>query len=241
MTNQTKPRTPAPIVPGRSSRKHHWWRWALAGAAVLVVLVVAAVGILIKLQPAPPPLTLPSGAASAPAGPIDGTWKAGASSVAGFRLQESALGMSNDVVGRTNTVTGTILISGDTVTKATFRIGLTTIKIGGKTQPQIAKSLGTQDHPTATLTLTQPVTLGSAFTSGATITATATAYLTMNGSSHPVTITISGRRDGSALQAAGSIPITLSTWGIKEPARYGFLGSLANHGAAEFLLLLHRQ
>jgi VCBS repeat-containing protein len=54
------------------------------------------------------------------------------------------------------------------------------------------------------------VTLGSAFTSGATITATATAYLTMNGSSHPVTITISGRRDGSALQAAGSIPITLS-------------------------------
>jgi hypothetical protein len=128
----------------------------------------------------------------------------------------------------------------DTVTKATFRIDLTTLKIGGKTQPQIAKSLSTQDHPSATLTLTQPVTLGSAFTSGATITATVTAHLTMHGASHLAAFTISGRRDGSALQAAGSAPITLSTWGIKEPAGYGFFGSLATHGVAEFLLVLHR-
>ncbi len=51
---------------------------------------------------------------------------------------------------------------------------------------------------------------------------------------------ISARRDGSALQVAGSIPVTLSDWGIKAPAGYGFLGSLADHGVAEFLLVLHR-
>jgi len=55
-----------------------------------------------------------------------------------------------------------------------------------------------------------------------------------------VTVTLSARRDGTALQAAGSIPITLSRWGITEPASYGVVGSLASHGTAEFLLLLHR-
>ena len=206
----------------------------------LVVLVVLAAVIFIKLQPAPAPLALPTAAASAPAGPLDGTWDVAAGSVAGFRVQETFLGMSNDTVGRTHAVTGTITISGGRVTAAAFRIGLTTIKVGGKAQPQFATSLGTQDHPDATFTLAQPVTLSSAFTSGATITATATGQLTMHGTSHLVTATISARRDGPALQAAGSIPIAFAGWGIKGPQGYGILGSLANHGTAEFFLILHR-
>ena len=66
-------------------------------------------------------------------------------------------------------------------------------QVGGKTQPQFATSLGTRQHPVATFTLTQPVTLGSAFASGATITATATGQLTMRGIAHLVTVTISGQ------------------------------------------------
>jgi hypothetical protein len=54
-----------------------------------------------------------------------------------------------------------------------------------------------------------------------------------------VTVTVSGRRDGTALQVAGSIPVTFSTWDITGPSGYGFLPSLANHGVAEFLLNLH--
>jgi hypothetical protein len=46
--------------------------------------------------------------------------------------------------------------------------------------------------------------------------------------------------DGTALQVAGSIPVTFSTWDITGPSGYGFLASLANHGVAEFLLILHR-
>jgi hypothetical protein len=83
---------------GRAGRRHHWWRWAIASVAALVVLVVLGAGIFIKLQPAPAPLALPTGAPSAAAGPLDGTWVAGGGSVAGFRVQESAFGMSNDTV-----------------------------------------------------------------------------------------------------------------------------------------------
>ena len=183
---------------------------------------------------------LPTAGARGPAGPLAGTWDVAAGSVAGFRVQETALGISNETVGRTHAVTGTIAVSGPNVTAAAFRIGLTAIKVGGKTQPQFATSLGTRQHPVATFTLTQPVTLGSAFASGATITATATGQLTMRGIAHLVTVTISGRRNGSALQVAGSIPIAFSDWGIPGPKGYGFFGSLANHGVAEFLLVLHR-
>jgi hypothetical protein len=49
------------------------------------------------------------------------------------------------------------------------------------------------------------------------------------------------RRDGPVLEAAGSIPITFPTWGITQPGGFGILGSLADHGAAEFLLILHRR
>ena len=85
------------------------------------------------------------------------------------------------------------------------------------------------------------MTLSSAFASGATVTAWVTGRLAMHGTSRLVTFMISGRRDGPALQVAGTIPVTFSEWGIKGPKSYGFLGSLADHGVAEFLLVLRRQ
>jgi polyisoprenoid-binding protein YceI len=231
---------PAPALAGRAARRRHWWRWALAGVAALVVLVVLAAGIFIKLQPTLAPLALPTGAASAPAGPIDGTWAAAAGSAAGFRVRESAFGMSNDTAGRTSAVTGTIVISGDRVTRGAFRIGLTSMKVGGKAQPQFAESLATSTDPVATVTLTRPVTLNAAFASGATVTERVAGRLAMHGISRPVAVTVSGRRDGSSLQVAGSIPVAFSRWDIKGPQSFGFIASLASSGIAEFLLILHR-
>jgi polyisoprenoid-binding protein YceI len=210
-----------------------------ASVVGLVVLLVLAVGLFIKLQPAPAPLVLPSGAASAPAGPLDGSWDVAAGSLAGFRVKETALGFSNDTVGRTSAVTGTLVMSGAQLTSAAVRVDLTAVKVGGKTQPQFAKSLGTARYPAATFTLTRPVTLSPAFASGATVRVTATGLLELNGASRQVTFTVSGRRDGTALQVAGSIPVTFSAWDIKGPSGYGLLGSLADHGVAEFLLVLH--
>jgi polyisoprenoid-binding protein YceI len=225
--------------PGKP-RKRHWWRWVLTGVAALVVLVVLAAGLLIKLEPSPSPLALPATHASAPSGPLDGAWHVAAGSVAGFRVRESAIGFSNDTVGRTSAVTGTIAVNRGLVTSGAFKIDLTAVKAGGKTQPQFAQSLGTRRYPTATVTLAHPVRLSGALAAGATITARVTCRLAMHGVSRPVTFTVSGRRDGSALQVAGAIPVAFTAWGIKGPASYGFIASLANSGIAEFFLVLHR-
>jgi polyisoprenoid-binding protein YceI len=240
MTSKAGPETSKRIVPGSPPRRRRWWRWSLLSAGALIALVFAAAALLVKLPPDPLPLALPAARASAPAGPLGGTWAVGPGSVAGFRVRETALGFSNDVVGRTSSVTGTLAISGGQVTRASFRIDLTTIKENGKSQPQFATSLATRAYPVATVILTRPVTLGSGLATGATITITATGQLTMRGVSRPVTIVISCRRDGATLQAAGSIPVAFSGWGIREPAGFGPFGSLADHGTAEFLLVLQR-
>ena len=181
---------------------------------------------------------LPRGAAAAPSGPAAGTWRTAAGSVAGFRVPEHALGISNDVVGRTSAVTGTIVIAGGKVTAAQFRIRLAAITVGGKHEAQLATSLGTGRHPDATFTLTRPAALSPAFARGAVVTMRVTGTLAMNGVLRPVTFTIAGRRDGAALQAAGSIPVAFSGWDITGPPAAGILGSLADHGVAEFRLTL---
>ena len=197
-----------------------------------------AAGAFIEFQPSLAPLALPTAAANAPAGPLDGTWHVAAGSAAGFRVRESFLWFGNDAVGRTTAVTGTVVISGRRSPEASFRVDLTAITVNGKPQPQVARSLGTKTYPEATITLAGPVTLDPAFASGATLRVMASARLTLRGVSRLVTFPLSGRRDGSALQLTGTIPVAFSAWGITEPA--GSLGTLADRGAAEFLLVLRQ-
>lgn len=229
---------PPPVANG-SRRKHHWLRWTVL--ALVVLVAVGAVGLSVELQPSPPPLALPAAAPRPPLGPLDGTWTVGSGSVAGFRLQESILGLSNAVVGRTDAVSGDVVVSGNRVTRATFRINLATVKVGAKTAPQLARSLDTERYPSATFTLSRPMALSPAFLAGATINVISTGQLAMRGTSHLVTFHLAARRDGTGLQAAGSMPVAFSGWAITGPKGYGFFGSLANHGVAEFLLVLHRQ
>ena len=222
----------------RPPRRRHWWRWILAGVVALVVLAVVATGVVVELTPGQAPLALPQNAA-APSGPLDGTWQVTTGSLAGFRVRETIIGFSNDVTGRTSDVTGTAVLTGGQVASATFRISLDAITVNGKTrQPQLVKSLDVTAHPVATVTLTGPVPLPAAFAAGAVITRTAAATLTLNGASRPVTVTLSARRDGTAIEAAGSLPVAFADFRITGPSGYGFFGSLASDGTAEFLLIL---
>lgn len=228
-----------PATPPR--RKRRWVRRTLITLATLVVLLVASVVLYIKLAPVPAPLALPSTPASAPAGPLEGTWDVAGGSTAGFRIQQTVLFASNDVVQRTESVTGSLTIAGNQATAATIRVDLTTINSNGTKTPQLATSLDTRHHPDAAITLAEPRTLDAAIASGRTITTTAAGELTLRGQTHPVTITLTARQHGDTLQAAGSMPVSFADWDIPSPTSYGPFGSLADHGTAEFLLLLHHR
>jgi polyisoprenoid-binding protein YceI len=240
MTAVTSPQPPVPTAPGQPRRKRHWLRWTVAVAATLVVLVVGLIAVAVKLQPVPAPPALPAHAAAA-VGPVDGTYQAGSGSVAGFRIQQTVLGLTSDIVGRTKDVTGNATIAGGQVTTADLRLGLLALTSGdAKPAPQFGISLDTRRYPDATVSLTRPVTLDAAFTSGTTVTVDAAGTLALHGVTHTVTVPLSVRRDGTSIEIAGSVPVAFADYGITEPAGYGGLGSLADHGVAEFLLVLHR-
>jgi deazaflavin-dependent oxidoreductase (nitroreductase family) len=230
------------VRPDARRTRRHLWRWILAALIAIVVIITGAVAAFIKLGPTFAPLALPQGRVSSPSGPLAGTWQVAAGSLAGFRVQETALGFSNYVGGQTRAVSGAIVITGHTITSARFRVNLTAVTVNGKIQPQFANSLGTHGHPLATVSLTRPVTLSPVFAAGRrTVRAIATGQLTMNGSSRPVTVTLTARRNGPELQAAGSIPVQFARWGVRQPAGFGPFGALADSGDAEFLLILHRE
>jgi polyisoprenoid-binding protein YceI len=223
----------------RAQRRRHKWRWIILGgtSAVLVIVVVASV-LWFALQSSPTPFALPHGGARSAIGGLDVTWTPSSGSLPGFRVHAIFLGMHRDLVGRTEATTGELAVSKNPVNTATLRIDLRTVLVDGKTQPKFAQSLDTADHPVATITLTEPISLDRNFMAGAIVTTSVSGDLSLHGVTHPVTFSVTTRRSGSQVEVSGSIPVQFSEWAIKGPANYGLVGSLADHGVAEFLLVL---
>lgn len=239
MTGRAGRAATAQPAPGAPPRRRHRLRWLLAGTAAVIVIILAALAAFIKLQTAPAPLALP-GTMAPPAGPLAGHWSPAPGSVAGFRVQETALGLHNDVVGRTHAVSGSVVLTGARLAAATVRVGLRELTVGGKRQPQFATSLGTARHPAATFTLTRAAVLPAAFAAGRAVTVHPVGRLTLHGITREVTLTLSARRDGPRLQVAGRVVIPFQAWAIRGPGGFGVLGSLADRGVAEFRLVLQR-
>jgi polyisoprenoid-binding protein YceI len=235
MTTPITRRAPAPAAP----RRHRWLRWTLGSIAAFVALLLAAVAVAVKLQPTPAPLALPPAAAIS-SRPVDGTYQVASGSVAGFRIQQTVLLLTSEVVGRTTDVTGTVTVVGGRATAANVRVNLLALTSGrNKPAPQFGISLDTKQYPVATVGLAQPVPLDAAL-SGNAATVTATGTLTLHGVTRTVTVPLALRGDGANLDIAGQVPVAFKDYGLASPAGYGPLGSLADHGVAEFLLILHR-
>jgi len=240
MLSSRPPRTIRERSPLSPRRRRRRWLVGVGVTLAIILLVVVAALVFFASEPAPAVLTLPREAPSAPVGPVDGGWRVSAGSVAGFRLQQSVIGLTKDVAGRTAAVSGMVSIARGTVTSATVSVGLGSVRVSGKTEPAFTSALGTSAYPVATITLVRPVALSGAFATGRAIRSTAACSLTMHGITRDVTASFAARWSGSELQVAGSIPVVLADWGIRAPAGFGFLGSLASHGSAEFLLILRR-
>jgi polyisoprenoid-binding protein YceI len=221
-------------------RRRQYWRRIAVGALLLLVAVVVAVELFVALQSVPPPLKLPPGTAVPPAGPLAGDWQIAAGSRAGFRIPETVLLASNEVVGRTTQLTGTAQLTSTQLSHIVVRVDLRAITISGKHQPALATSLDTARYPTGIFTLAQPIALSPSFADGGTARLTARGQLTFNGTTKSVNVVLTARRSGSTIDVAGSTSVLLARWHVAPPAGFGPLGSLADHATAEFLIALHR-
>ncbi len=228
-------------------RSWSWRRWLAIGLGIAVVVFVGGPWVYIHVieGPAPDPLSLDTPSADASGGTgsateggaaADGTWRVMDGSVVGYRVEEVLFGQSNEAVGRTDAVTGSITISGTTITEAAFTVDMTTVTSDeSRRDAQFdGRIMETATFPTATFELTDPIELGSIPAQNEERTVRATGELTLHGVTKTTMFEISGRYSGSVVRIAGQVPITFADWGISNPS-FGPV-TTEDHGVLEFAL-----
>jgi len=148
-------------------------------------------------------------------------------------------GQNVTAVGRTNAVTGSLLIEGDEVTFGEFVVDMTTVKSDEpKRDAQFeSRIMDVINHPTATFVLTSPITLSADSTTARTAN-TAVGELTLRGTTKPVSISVFGEARNGRIVVTGELTVTFSEWEIPNPSIPGI--STEDFGILEFQLVLER-
>ncbi|WP_029145237.1 YceI family protein [Microbacterium luticocti] len=218
----------------------------IAGGVVAAGVVVAFAGPAfyrdVIVGPAAPAPTITGTAAGAlvEAADVEGAWRVGSGSYAGYRVDEVLNGTDVTVVGRTEQVTGELTVTDGALTAASVTVDVASIATDQGSRDSYFRNTAMQTfrYPTATFTLTEPVVASSEVRTGAAQRVTATGELTLAGVTRQVEVSMQAVFDGERAEVAGSIPITFADFGIDAPS-LGFV-RVEDSGAVEFSLVLVR-
>lgn len=189
---------------------------------------------------------IPADGASARPVSVDGTWTVDTSlgsfsdftdSWAGFRVDEVLDNIGDaSAIGRTPGVSGSLDISGQTLSATQITVDLTRI-VSDRTRrdDSIQRTLQTSTFPSASFTLTAPIDLPSAPTDGVTYTLTVTGDLTIHGVTRAAGVQLTARLVNGVIVMVGSTPFTFSDFGMTPP-RAPVVLSVDDHGTIEFQL-----
>jgi polyisoprenoid-binding protein YceI len=177
---------------------------------------------------------------SSDAAGVEGTWKATSGSQAGYRVDEVLLGRNTEAAGRTDDVSGELVIAGTQVTDATVTVDMTTVTSDeSKRDNQFrGRIMSVATYPTSTFKLNQPIDLGDLPADGDQITVPATGELTLRGTTRTITVDLAARRNGANIEVNGAIPIVFAEWGIPNPS-FGPV-TTEDHGELELLVVFAR-
>jgi polyisoprenoid-binding protein YceI len=233
-------------------------KWVIGALVAAVVLVVGGTWVYINVirDDPPPPLAFDSGpepvaeettTSAAPDATevdrresVDGTWVPTPDSVVGYRVGEVLFGQTAEGVGRTNEVTGQLVIEHTTVASASFEVDMATVtsddsRRDGQFRGRI---MDVATHPTATLVLVEPIELDEIPADGEIIDVVADVELTLRGTTRTLPVDLQARRAGSAIEINGTIRIVFEEWGIPNPSTVGI--TTEDEGDLELLLVLER-
>lgn len=226
----------------------------LWGLGILVALVVVAVvaGPWFYREfiagEADPELTLPTRTQQATTD-VDGTWTMVAGPAdeatrtqAGYRVDEVLRGSPLTVNGRTTKVAGDAVAAESKLESATF-----TVDVASITSPESGRDnrfrgeeiLDTARFPTAEFRVTQPVDLAALPETGAAVTLTVPATMTIKGVDRDVSAKVDVRRAGDTIIAVGSVPVTWTDFNVTPPD-LGFV-KVEPTGSIEFLVNLAKE
>jgi polyisoprenoid-binding protein YceI len=211
---------------------------------MLAVVVVVAGGaaiwwFFVRSEAAPRPKIEETNVVAG--GTVDGHWVIApdGKSFVQYRVKEqlASIGIETDATGRTTDVTGSMTIAGTTVSDVTVTARLATLASDQDRRDRFIRDNGLQSNqfPTATFVLTEPITLAQPPQKGEKVTTDATGDFTLHGITKRVTLPLIGRWDGETVQVVGELPIRFVDYGITPPNIGGFV-SVAGDGHMELQL-----
>ena len=162
---------------------------------------------------------------------------------AGYRVQEKVAGglAKTTATGRTSDVTGSVTVVGRRVTAAHFTVNMTTLKSDKSLRDSVLKTLGiqTNKYPSASFTLTDPVTL-PAMDTGEIYAVEARGTLELHGVANQVTVTLHCKPTKTGFVVLADMPIKMADYAIKAPSMAGIV-SVDDHGSFELLASLAKR
>jgi polyisoprenoid-binding protein YceI len=234
--------------------------WVSAGAVVVLGVAALAGWWFLVRDDAPPEADIDAagetldeaatpgnGDASSDTAGVDGTWSVDrtvgsfadfSSTWAGYRFDEELVGIGgNTAVGRTPDVSGTMTVADGAVTAVDVEVDLTTLDSDSDRRDGALRSRGLESDrfPTATFTLTDPVTLPAGLTDRERATVTANGELTIHGVTNEAAIELQAALQGDNAVVVGNAPIALTDYGIDPPTGFSVL-SISGNGIFEFQL-----
>jgi polyisoprenoid-binding protein YceI len=241
----------------------------VAGAAVLVLVVVGFGGWYFfirddapeeaNIESAAETLDQQAGASGSgtddPTGApseVDGTWAVDTTvgsfddfsgTWAGYRVDEELAGIgSQTAVGRTPNVTGTLTVQNGQVTNVAVDVDLTALKSDSDQRDGSIRSRGLQSdqYPTASFALTDPIEIPDGLTDGQSASTQATGQLTLHGTTKPVTVGVDAQMANGTVAVTGNAPIKLSEFGIEAPTGFRVL-SIKDDSTFEFQIFFAKQ
>ena len=224
-------------------------RWILVAVVAALVIVLAGPYVVARISAGnpPPPLGLQTPGESAlptespDPGPFDpdGTWVVSPGSQAGYRVEEVLSGEKGTVVGRTEAVGGTLVVTDGELVRADVTVDTASIASDSVVRDDaFRRILETEVFPNAVFILTEPVDLTGIENRDEPLTIKARGTLTIRDVTEPVNVTLEARRSGDGVQVSGAIPVTFADYGVHVP-ELPFV-TLDPSGTVEMLLRLER-
>jgi polyisoprenoid-binding protein YceI len=231
-------------------------KWSALAVVAVIALATAGWYFFVKSDPEPRAAIkeTPTVATSAPSAgssgssssALDGTYSVkpgNTDNFVGYRVTEklAANVVQTTATGRTDNVTGTLTISGTTVSDVTVTADLRSLTSDNGFRDGRIREQGLESNkfPQATFVLTRPIALEAAPGVGETIKVDGTGDFTLHGVTKRVTVQLQGRWDGKTVQVVGNLPIVFGDYNISAPGS-PLVASIDDHGEMEFQLFFNK-
>lgn len=175
---------------------------------------------------------------------LAGDWSVvdGGDSFVGYRVDEelSRIGFTT-AVGRTSDVEATVTFDGAAITAIEVEANLQALQSDDDRRDRTLgrQALETNTFPTATFSLSEPITLEAEPVEGVPIATVAVGELTLHGVTREVSVALEGQLVNGRVVVVGSAPIVFADYEIDPPSAV-IVVSVADNGVFEFQFVLER-